>query len=105
MKQIEEAWPHTSASKSNVTQLCGELRASIAATFNGGAAVAGAVLDTDDAVHVKDKAARLWCAHRRARAKNKKIDFCFFFEFEFCSQEHGCGWQSSCNGAKFLICF
>lgn len=55
VKTIEESWP--SAHASTVPTLCAELRTRLAA-------LSATAVDADDAVHLRDKAARLWCARR-----------------------------------------
>jgi hypothetical protein len=55
VKTIEESWP--SAHASTVPTLCAELRTRLAA-------LSATAVDADDAVHLRDKAARLWCARK-----------------------------------------
>jgi hypothetical protein len=53
VKAIEESWPASSSATTRLADLCGELRAKLAL-------VRSDAVDRDDAIHLKDKAARLW---------------------------------------------
>jgi hypothetical protein len=69
VKAIEESWPASSSAATRVGDLCAELRAKLALVRHD-------TVDRDDAVHLKDKAARLWYAQ-------ESECFCFFDSFFF----------------------